>query len=99
MKKLLVVILLVSFLFVFGSIASAQSFRCGNFHVLKGDVKQAVYESCGIPKSKAFVGMGLEKWVYLRGNYAYILYFEAGILTKLEQTRTRRYRSDYQSSN
>jgi len=93
------IVLLGSFLFVFGSIASAQSLRCGTYHVLKGDIKEAVYQSCGIPKSKAFVGMGLEKWVYLRGNYAFILYFEAGILSKLEQTRTRRYRSDYQSSN
>jgi len=50
MKKLFMIVLLGSFLFVFGSIASAQSLRCGTYHVLKGDIKEAVRAVYPSPK-------------------------------------------------
>lgn len=96
MKTLAVIFITLSFMLVVCTSAFARvDFRCGNTHAQEGKTQSAeIFLSCGEPKLKEEmgykgkgVGQKLEKWIYEKGGVYYILYFEGGILKKVEQQR------------
>lgn len=96
MKTLLVIFITLSFMLVVCTSAFARvDFRCGNTFAEEGKTQSAeIFMSCGEPKLKEDmgykgkgVGQKLEKWIYEKGGVYYFLYFEGGILKKVEQQR------------
>jgi hypothetical protein len=96
MKTLASIFIALSFMLVVCTSAFARvDFRCGNTHAEEGKTQSAeILISCGEPKIKEDmgykgrgVGRKLEKWIYEKGGKYYILYFEGGILQKVEQHR------------
>jgi len=78
--------------------AAADSLRCGNALVSRGDRTFEVRQKCGEPVHRDLVGYELganerreaaiEEWVYGPKNGAtYILTFEANRLTRIESKR------------
>ena len=93
MKTVAIVITTLSFLIVVCATAFADAdFRCGNTFAEVGKTHSAeILISCGEPKIKEDlgykgrgVGRKLEKWVYEKGGVYYVLYFEGGLLNKIE---------------
>ena len=96
MKTLAIIFTTLIFMLVVSTSAFARvDFRCGNTFAEEGKTQSAeILISCGEPKIKEEmgykgkgVGRKLEKWIYEKGGVYYILYFEAGILQKVEQQR------------
>ena len=96
MKTLAIIFTTLIFTLVVSTSAFARvDFRCGNTFAEEGKTQSAeILISCGEPKIKEEmgykgkgVGRKLEKWIYEKGGVYYILYFEAGILQKVEQQR------------
>ena len=73
--------------------ASAHAWRCGNLFVREGVLLEGVLEYCGTPVSRQTIsgegeGLKRERLVYgPEGGLYYILTFENGVLTKVEQRR------------
>jgi len=96
MKTLSIIFTTLSFMLVVCTSSFARvDFRCGNTHAEEGKTHSAeILISCGEPKLKedlgyrgGGVGRKLEKWIYEKGGVYYILYFEGGLLQKVEQQR------------
>ncbi len=99
-KRFIMVLLLAPFLVAIYSTAYAQSFLCGSLYVRVGMHKEAVWENCGAPKARSTLGFDYggaagsrkdtvknEKWIYLKGGYAYILYIKGGMVNRIEKAR------------
>ena len=93
MKTLVIILTAMSFIFIVCATSfAAADFRCGNTFAEPGKTQSAeIFISCGEPKLKEDlgykgrgVGRKLEKWVYERGGVHYVLYFEGGLLVKIE---------------
>ncbi len=93
MKSLAISFTTLSFMIVVCATAFAGAdFRCGNTWAEEGKTQSAeIFISCGEPKLKqdlgykgAGVGRKLEKWIYEKGGVYYVLYFEGGLLVKIE---------------
>ncbi len=100
MKKLLLYCLAAFFLLSAPVNAGENvKWRCGAKIIQLGMHDFEVLENCGEPNSKEEVGstgdrrlnLVIEKWVYgpVTGGYMYILYFKAGILSKLDSYRPK----------
>lgn len=100
MKKFLPILMIVAFLSVpitaFAKNQVIDSYRCSTKIFKKGDHDFEVEKNCGAPVSKDVVGytdragmkLKIEKWVYGPNNgKMYILYFQAGILERIESYR------------
>ena len=99
-KRLILVLLPALFLVAICSTAYAQSFKCGSLYVRVGMDKEAVWENCGTPKARSTLGFDYggptgsrkdavknERWIYVRGGYAYILYIKGGMVNRIEKAR------------
>lgn len=99
-KRFIMVLLLAPFLIAICSTAYAQGFRCDSLYVRAGVHKEAVWENCGAPKARSTLGFDYgghrdarkdavknEKWIYVRGGYAYILYIKGGMVNRIEKAR------------
>ena len=97
-KRFIMVLLPALFLIAICSTAYAQGFRCGSLYVRTGVYKEAVWENCGEPKARSTLGFDYggptgsrkdavknERWTYLKGSYAYILYIKGGIVKRVEK--------------
>ena len=96
MKTVAILFISLSFMLVVCTSAFARAdFRCGNTFAEENRTQSAeIFMSCGEPKYKEDmgykgkgVGLKLEKWIYEKGGVYYILYFEGGILKKVEEQR------------
>ena len=99
-KRFIMVLLPALFLVAICSTAYAQSFLCGSLYVRAGVYKEAVWENCGEPQARSTLGFDYggptgsrkdavknERWVYVKGGYAYILNIKGGIVNKIEKAR------------
>ena len=93
MKTLAIFLTALSFILVVCATSfAAADFRCGNTWAEPGKTHSAqILINCGEPMLKedlgykgSGVGRKLEKWVYEKGGVHYVLYFEAGILVRVE---------------
>lgn len=100
MKRFLPIFLIIAFLMsatcAFASPEVVDSYRCSTKIFKKGDHDFEVSKNCGEPVSKEVVGytdrdglkLKIEKWVYgPSSGKMYILYFQAGILERIESYR------------
>jgi hypothetical protein len=97
-KRFIMVLLPALFLVAICSTAYAQGFRCGSLYVRTGVYKEAVWENCGEPQARSTLGFDYggatgsrkdavknERWTYLKGNSAYILYIKGGSVNRVEK--------------
>jgi Protein of unknown function (DUF2845) len=99
-KRFIMVLLPALFLVAICSTAYAQSFLCGSLYVRAGVYKEAVWANCGSPTARSTLGFDYggptgsrkdavknERWVYVKGGYAYILNIKGGRVTSIEKAR------------
>jgi len=90
MKTLIIIVAVMSSILIISTTALlAADFRCGNTFVEPGMSSTEILLGCGEPKIKEDLGAKrggdkLAKWVYEKGGVHYVLYFEGGVLTKIE---------------
>jgi len=90
MKKILVLIIILLFIYGESRSSSSESLRCGSELTAVGDTKVEVITKCGKPSFREKTSSkrgGIEKSYYDRGSadFVYVLIFYGGTLKYVEQ--------------